>query len=166
MINIKNILDHKFVIVLFTFCFCLMAVNTAEAKTITNHNEYIDESRLEMFDNMFENSDYYSYLLSVESNSSGYSSYNDYYFCLSDEKVNIIDLKNASLNCDEFYHYYRVDSDYVFESINDDSLIVNNSIYYSDNAVFNNDLFIALIFGIFLTCSISLFIKIIDEYWW
>ena len=155
MKNIFNILKTNLLIV---FCFCLMAVNTAEAKTITNQFEYIDQSRLYMFYNMFTKSGYSTYLLASERVISSYSSYNNYYFCLSNDNLEYIDINNSSLNCNELYSYYREDNKYVFKKISDDVLKINNSIYYSDNFSSTNLFSNSLILGILVITILMFFL--------
>ena len=119
--NIKNILKHSFSIMLLIACFSTVAVTSASAKTINNSTLFSDETRLEYFDNLFKRSNYDYYLLSVVNDTYATYSYSNYYFCLSNEEIEIEDSLNAKANCEVMYRYYRTNntSNYVLEKIND-----------------------------------------------
>lgn len=149
--NLKDILKNKFLIFLMLLIvFSLVATKVAEAKTITSSVSFGDSTRLDYFDNIFERSKYNHYLLAIENVSSGYSSYSYYYLCLTNDVINVVDQVNASANCEEMYVYYRnSNSDYVLEKIEDNELIVNNSVYYIENTSYIN----YFVIGIFIILS-------------
>ena len=114
--------------------FCLVATDVAQAKTISNNFQYIDTARLEYFNNIYLRQDEYSYyLLATDTTTSGYTSYYDYYFCLTNDEIDTSNVLSVSSNCEKMYRYYRNDSTYVMEEYNDDTLEVNNSMYYTSN---------------------------------
>lgn len=154
--NLKNILNHKFLI--FTFLligFSAYAVPTASAKTINSSVTFMDESRKIYFENLFKRSSYKNYLLVVDNYSSGYTNFNDYYFCLTNEKIEISNELNAKVNCGVIYRYYRGNDSYVLEKYNDNKLEAINSIYYTDND--KDDRSTYFIIGIFILLAVLLF---------
>lgn len=141
---IKNICVN-FNRLLFTIGFCLVTTHVVEAKTIYNNNYVGNSNYITMFENMFERSDYPDYLLSIENVTSGYSSYDNYYFCLSN-KVEVTNQLTAKANCEEMYLYSRDNnSSYHLEKINDNYLEVSNSVYYK--SVVHDNIYWLRLFG-------------------
>lgn len=127
---IKNSFRLLLIVVLSTF-----ATSVASAKTIDNSNQVLDYSRYDYFINLYDRSKYKNYLLASEYIQNSYSYYTDYYICLTNEDVTINSSISAIANCDELYRWnYRSNSDNVLEKVNDNKLIVNNSVYYTNNA--------------------------------
>lgn len=154
MNSMLNILKKVSFCTLTAIVFCVSATEVAHAKTITSNYTYIDSSRLDFFENIYMRSNYKSYLLATEITSSGYNSYNSYYYCLSNELIDSTDTLNTSLNCDKLYRYVKNSSnEYVLEPINDTELKVINSIYYSnsmyDKGIPTKAYLLAIIIGCF-----------------
>lgn len=133
--NIKNILKNKFVFAIFAIVLCLSATSVAQAKTINNTVSFPNSIYLEYFKNFYNSSGYKNYILVMDDNS---SMYYDLYFCLTDDEL-IIDNNNVNATCNAMYRYYSstsgYNSSYIFEKIDDDELIVNNSIFFTSNNV-------------------------------
>ena len=134
MNNLKNILKHSFrlllIVVLSTF-----ATTVASAKTISQSSNFIDDSVITYADNIYEREDYKYYLLSQEYINNGSYNYTTYhYLCLTNEKIDTTNTLNVSSSCDTFYRYYRSNSIYNIEKLNDNELNVNNSIYYTKSS--------------------------------
>lgn len=160
----KNILKISFC-VLTAIVFCTSATKVASAKTINNNFSYLDSSRLDFFENIFKRSNYNSYLLATETITNGYSTYSNYYFCLSSDLIDASNTLSSKLNCNEMYRYSRNSSnDYTIEKINDNELVVNNSIYYSNSLETKNisiKMYLAgILFGIFSIFLIFVLSKI------
>lgn len=163
MNNIKDLLKNSFrlllIVVLSTF-----ATSVASAKTISNSVNFADSTRLDYFENLYLNSEYKNYLLSIESISSGYSSYSYYYICLTNSDIEISSSLSASSSCDKMYTYYRdSNSNYVLSEYNDNNLVVNNSVYYvsnNDKLFFNEKLLIGLNIGVLTFLLTYVFLKI------
>lgn len=133
MNNLKNIVKYSFsfilVAVLSTF-----ATKVASAKTITQSTNYIDANTMAYFKNLYEREDYKNYLVSTEYVTSGsYNNITYYYVCLTNDKIDTSNTLNVSSNCNKMYRFYRSNSIYYLEKVNDNKLVVNNSIYYAEN---------------------------------
>lgn len=132
--SIKNILNSFLFKAFIIAVFCVVATPVADAKTVTDSQEFISEDRLLYFENLYKRSDYNHYLLVAEDNVDNYYSYTDYYICLSNEDIEITDNLNASLNCEEMYRYYRIsNNNYDLVKVNDNNLIVEDSLFYTSN---------------------------------
>lgn len=132
--TIRNTLKSKFFkAFLFIAVLCVVAPVGADAKTVSGSLNYASEERLLYFENLFKRSGYQNYLLVIENVDISYYSSNSYYICLTDY-VEFTDNLNASATCGEMYHYYRYsNNDYILEKIDDDTLTVNNSVFYTNN---------------------------------
>lgn len=131
MNNLKNTLKHSFrlllIVVLSTF-----ATTVASAKTISQSSNFIDDSVITYANNIYEREDYKYYLLAQEYiNNGSYNYITYYYLCLTNEKIDATNTLNVSSSCDTLYRYYRSNSIYNIEKLNDNELNVNNSIYYT-----------------------------------
>ena len=114
-----------FLVVLSTF-----ATSVASAKTINNSNQVLDYSRYDYFVNLYMRSEYKNYLLASEYIQNNYSYYTDYYICLTNEDITLNNSISANATCEELYRWnYRSSNDNVLEKINDNKLIINNSVY-------------------------------------
>ena len=129
--NLKSILKHSFTICLLLVLSALAPMG-ASAKTITESNNVVDNSALLYFDNIYDRGDYRYYLLAseYEENASSYTYTTYYYLCLSNDAPEIKDVSNASSSCDVLYKFYRQNSKYSIETVDDDTLTVENSLYY------------------------------------
>lgn len=133
--HLKNIVKHSFrlllIVVLSTF-----ATSVASAKTINGNTQVLDDSRYDYFYNLYKRSDYKNYLLSIEYvNNGSYNYYTYYYICLTNDDINITNSINASSNCEEMYRWnYRSSTDNSLEKINDSTLSVTNSVYYTNDS--------------------------------
>ena len=138
--NIKNILNKKrFRYLVFIAVLSLVAVSTAEAKTINNSLNFASEERLLYFENLYKRSEYQNYILVIDNDESSYYSSNSYYICLTNSDINFSDNINVSSNCDEMYRYYRYSSsNYILEKVSDNELNVVNSVFYTNNAIDTN----------------------------
>lgn len=130
---LRNIVKHSFrlmfLVVLSTF-----ATSVASAKTISNSNQVLDYSRYDYFVNLYMRSEYKNYLLASEYIQNNYSYYTDYYICLTNEDITLNSSISANSTCEELYRWnYRSSSDNVLEKVNDNKLIINNSVYYTNN---------------------------------
>lgn len=154
MQNMKSILRHSFrlllIVVLSTF-----ATMVASAKTITSTSNIIDTSTLEYFENIYKRSNYKNYVMASEYVQTG-TSYNYityYYLCLSNEKINVTDPVNVNASCDLLYRSYRNSNTYILEKVIDNTLRVNNNIYYTNNIYdtdyASNKLLVLLSIGLF-----------------
>ena len=108
-------------------------------------------------------SEYKNYLLASEYIQNNYSYYTDYYICLTNEDITINSSISASATCSELYRWnYRSSNDNVLEKVNDNTLNVNNSVYYTNNVkdkkFISEKMLIALNIGLF---SIFLYIIIL-----
>ncbi len=145
--------------IIFSVVLCLCATEVAQAKTIANDYNLIDDSRLSYFKNIYLRSPYKNYLLGTEVVNSGYNSITYYYLCLTDSDIDLKDVSNASSSCDSLFRYTRNGSSYVLESINDKTLSFVNSIYYTSNSSdkdlsVSSYLFIICVFLAFLIFSL------------
>lgn len=134
MHNMKNISRFSFrlllIVVLSTF-----ATTVASAKTISTTSSTVDTSTLEYFENIYKRSNYKNYVIASEYvQNGGISSYTTYYYlCLSNERINTYDPINVNASCDVLYRSYRYSSTYYLEKLSDNTLRVNNNIYYTNN---------------------------------
>ncbi len=130
MNNIKNILKYSFRLLLIVG-FSTFATKVASAKTINQSTDVINDNILKYFENVYEREDYKNYLLASEYvNNGGYNYTTYYYMCLTNEKIDTSNTLNVTSSCEKTYRYYRSNNVYVLEKINDNSITVNNSIYY------------------------------------
>lgn len=152
MNSMKNILRISFS-VLISIAFSLVTTQVVEAKTITNTNDFVSDEMLTYFENVYVRSKYKNYLLSSEYYGDRYDYTTYYYICLTNEDITMSDGINASANCEEMYRVYRSNYDYVFEKINDNSLSINNSVYYTNGVIeksyISEKMLIALNIGVF-----------------
>ena len=131
--NIRNTLKSNFFKACLIAVLCTVATPVAGAKTVSDSLNYASEERLLYFENLFKRSGYKNYLLVIDNEESSYYSSNSYYLCLTD-KVEFTDNLNASASCDEMYRYYRYsNNNYDLEKVDDDTLTVSNSIFYTNN---------------------------------
>lgn len=138
--NIKNILNKKcFRYFVFISVLSLVAVSTAEAKTINNSLNFASEERLLYFENLYKRSEYQNYILAIDNDESSYYSSNSYYICLTNSDINFTDNINVSSNCDEMYRYYRYsNSNYILEKVSDNEINIVNSVFYTNNVIDTN----------------------------
>lgn len=160
--HLKNIVKHSFRL-LFIVVLSAFATKVASAKTINNSNQVLDYSRYDYFVNLYMRSEYKNYLLASEYIQNNYSYYTDYYICLTNEDITINSSISASATCSELYRWnYRSSNDNVLEKVNDNTLNVNNSVYYTNNVkdkkFISEKMLIALNIGLF---SIFLYIIIL-----
>lgn len=162
MNNIKDLLKNSFrlllIVVLSTF-----ATQVASAKTISNSVNFADSTRLDYFKNLYLSSEYKNYLLSIENTNSGYSTYSTYYICLTNSKIEVNSSLSASSSCDVMYFYHRDSNNYVLEKYNDNSLVVTNSVYYTnslDKSFINEKLLVGLNIGVLTFLLSYVFLKI------
>lgn len=165
--NLKSILKYKFLILAFIVIgFSAVTTQVVSAKTITSSVAFADDTRLKYFENLYKRSDYDYYLLSIENISNNYSSYNDYYFCLTNENIVVTDEFNASATCDKLFTYYRdTDNKYVLEQVDDNELIINNSVYYTSDIYNNEKINSIFIIGIFVFLGVVILKFIFDDLW-
>ena len=164
--NLENILRHKFLIYFLIIVFSFVATKVAEAKTITSSVSFSDETRLTYVEDVYKRSNYNHYLLGIENTSSGYSSVNNYYLCLTDNDIEITDELNAISSCEKMYTYYRnSDGDYVLEEYNDNILIMKNSVFYTSNIYNTEKITTYFEIGIFLMLVVIMLKEIFDSWW-
>lgn len=159
----KNLLRISFTVI-FIAVLSTFATTVASAKTINNSNQFADSTRLDYFENMYKREDYKNYLLSIEYSGSGYNNYIYYYMCLTNDDINFVNTVTASSSCEKMMRYYRNGSDYIVEDINDNSLVINNSVYYTNSVhekdYINEKLLIALNVGLFSFFLSFIFLKL------
>lgn len=139
----------------------LAASRCAKAMTINDNLRTISDSQRQMFENIYMRSKYDNYILASSYNSSGYSNYTDYYLCLTNDKLDVTNVKNIVSNCDELYKYNSYSNSYVFDKLTDNRLNVVNSVYYTnsimDKSVGYNTIVILIAIALFV---VALFILI------
>lgn len=133
----------SYIIVLVVISFA--ARSCAQAMTIQNNLRTISDTQIKMFENIYKRSKYDNYILVSNYNSSSYNNYTDYYLCLTNDSLIADDVKNISSNCDQLYKYNNYSNNYTFEKLNDNTLTVTNSIYYTSSFVDKNALYIQVI---------------------
>lgn len=136
------------------FVIGLAASRCAKAMTINDNLRTINDTQIKMFENIYKRSNYDNYILSSSYNSSSYNNYIDYYLCLTNDKLDTSNVKKITSNCDELYKYNTFSNNYTFEKLNDNKLIVTNSIYYTSSIVDKNAIYNQTI----LLISICLFV--------
>lgn len=139
MNNLKNILSHKILILFAFIVICFSGTAVAEAKTISNNLRTISDTQLNMFKNIAERSSYKNYVIASEYiSSSGYSSYTDYYLCLTNDTYTSMDTTNINIPCNEMYVYNNYSGTYSFTQVGDTNLEVIDSIYYTNTYISNS----------------------------
>jgi len=132
----------------------LAASRCAKAMTINDNLRTISDSQRSMFENIYKRSNYDNYILTSSYTNSSYNNYTDYYLCLTNDKLDTSNVKKITSNCDELYKYNNFSNNYTFEKLNDNKLIVTNSIYYTSSIVDKNAIYNQTI----LLISICLFV--------
>lgn len=155
--NIRNILKKLSFCVFSLIVFCLVATEVAEAKTISNSVNFANTTQLSYFENLFKRSGYKYYILALD-NSDNY--YNDYYICLTNDFLDISNEVSLSSSCSEMYRYYRSNSTYNLVKYNDNTLILNNSVFYTSSYNENNNLVLSYLLGICI-CLFSFFLTFV-----
>ena len=135
----------------------LAARSCAKAMTVQDNLRTIGDTQFKLLENIYERSDYDNYLITSNYNKSSYNNTTNYYLCLTNEKINTNDVKNATSSCSELYHYNAYSNNYVLEKLNDNQLKVVNSVYYT-NTIHSKPFYynvIILLIIIVILCSIS-----------
>lgn len=105
------------------------AQSCAKAATITDNFRTISETNLTFLKDIYERTNYSNYIIT-----SDYNNYSSYYLCLTNDVIDTSDVKNLTTRCDELYHYRNTSNNYNLEKLNDNSLTIQNSIYYTNSA--------------------------------
>lgn len=140
----------------------LAASRCAKAMTINDNLRTISDAQRAMFENIYLRSDFDNYILTSSYNSSSYNNYTDYYLCLTNNKLDVTNVKNIESDCEELYKYNNYSNNYTLEKLNDKNLKINNSVYYTnslmDKSIGYNTVVLLIAIALFL---IALFILII-----
>lgn len=146
MQSMKSILKRHSFKALLIAVLCVVATQVADAKTVSSSYNYLDESTLNYVENIYARSNYKYSVVANEYISSGYNYISYYYICLTNDSLDTTNTTSITSNCEELYRFYRTNNAYSFETISDNSLIVNNSIYYYfDNKNYFSDSIIYII---------------------
>jgi len=132
----------------------LAARSCAKAMTVQDNLRTIGDTQFKLLENIYERSDYDNYLITSNYNNSSYNNTTNYYLCLTNDKLDTSNVKKITSNCDELYKYNNFSNNYTFEKLNDNKLIVTNSIYYTSSIVDKNAIYNQTI----LLISICLFV--------
>ena len=133
----------------------LAASRCAKAMTINDNLRTINESTLITLQDIYERSNYNHYLISSNYIKSGYSTYTDYYLCLTNEAFDVTNASNTIATCDELYKYNTY-NDYTFVKINDSELKIIDSFYYAKSK--KKDIFLIILISISIGLFIFLFL--------
>lgn len=135
MNNIKDCLKTSFRFLVIVTVLSTFATSVASAKTVTSTSSVIDSATLDYFENIYKRSNYKNYVIASEYITSGvgYNYITYYYFCLSNQQIEVSDPINVNASCDVLYRSYRNNNTYVLERQYDNNLIVSNNIYYTNN---------------------------------
>lgn len=144
--------------------FCLVATDVAEAKTLNTSSSFIDQSTFNYFSDVYEREDYkYGIFSSEYIQNTGYNYTTYYYLCLTNSDIDISNTSSVNASCDKLIRYHRSNNVYETELLNDNKLIINDSIYY----YFNDKQYIIevclFILALFMTVSF-LYIVIKDVF--
>lgn len=127
-----------------------------KAMTISDNLRTINETQLEMLENIYNRSNYKYYVISSEYDSTNYNNYTNYYLCLTNEYFDVSNPMNLNATCDKQYKYSYISGSYSLEELSDTELNLSNSIYYTNiNNLDNLDIYI-LWGNLLVTCFIAL----------
>lgn len=135
----------------------LLCAKCTKALTINDSNRTVGESYLTLFENIYDRSNYLHYV--IVGNNASYN--NNYYLCLTNEEIDTSNALKINTICDLLYTYYYSNNNYSLSIKQNEELIVNNSIYYTD--VKYNRSHIYILSSILLILTIFLFFYIFTK---
>lgn len=143
----------------------LVSTQVVEAKTVSDTYNTVNDTYLTVFKNIYEREEYKNYIIFTENDTSLYS-YTAYYLALTNNDVNIIDGTNMNADIDVLYKYYRSNNIYYLEKVDDKSITLTNSLYYTNAINEKSNLNLKFSIGICIGLYTLLIYLVLKEYWW
>lgn len=127
--HIGKIIVYVLIALLLTFA---LRSRNVKALTINDSYDSISDNYLKVLVNTFKTSNYKYYFIATNYDSSVSYRSNTYYLCMNNEvDIDSIGINNASVSCASMYSY-SYNNGYVLSRVNDNTLNLNNSIYYTN----------------------------------
>lgn len=145
--SIGRTLGRILVYIVIGIILALLFAERSKALTITDSTNTISESNYNMFINMYERSSFNYYIIFRDSNTS-YNTNN--YLCLTNSKLDISNSVNIKTTCDELYTYSYSNGNYSLKLKENESITLNNTIYYTNGLV--RDSYINIYIAIIVSC--------------